>query len=35
MVMVTVGGEHMEMDGKGVVYAKDEKRVLFFNAQFM
>ncbi len=27
-VRVIVGREHMEMDGKGVVHAKDEERVL-------
>ncbi len=34
-VRVIVGGEQVEMDGKGVVHAKDEEQVLFYNAQFM
>ncbi len=35
VVRVIVWGEHMEMDGKCVVRAKDEERVLFEDAQFV
>ncbi len=34
-IRVIVGGKHMEMDGKGVVHAKDEERVMFYDAQFV
>ncbi len=35
VVWVIVGGEHVEMYGEGVVHAKDEEWVLFYEAHFM
>ncbi len=35
MVWIIVGGEHVEIDGKGVVHAEDEECVLLYNAQFV
>ena len=34
-VWVIVRGDHLEMDGEGVVHAKNEEQVLFYNAQFV